>query len=177
MEKIDVLQFDYKNNSYLKTNKTALRSDVLKKDEYRVIVHLCIFNDKNELLIQQRSYQKSSWAGRWDITCGGQVQSLENAGEAISREVREELGLDIDFTKIRPAISFHYYEGVDHVYIIRKNIDINKLKFNDSEVIKAKYASREEVLDLFHKDEFVFYFESTIQVFFDFSKHMCHYSD
>lgn len=177
MEKIDVLQFDYQNNTYLKTDKTALRSDDMKPNEYRVIVHLCIFNDKNELLIQRRSKQKQSWAGRWDITCGGQVQSSESAGEAIRRELNEELGVDIDFSKIRPAISFHYFEGVDHVYIIKQNMDVNKLKFNDSEVIDAKYASREEVLELFHNGQFVFYYESTIQIFFDFSKHTCHYSD
>ena len=51
-------------------------------------------NEKGELLIQKRSEKKFRSPGKWAKT-GGQVDSGESPKEAIIREIKEELGVEI----------------------------------------------------------------------------------
>ena len=37
------------------TGKTAKRGDALEKGTYRMVIHVCIFNRKGEMLIQKRA--------------------------------------------------------------------------------------------------------------------------
>ncbi len=172
MEKFDILNYKYE-----KTGKIGNRSDKLKEGEYRVIVHLCIFNSNGEMLIQKRNRNKSTWPGRWDVTCGGAAITGESASDAIARELYEELGLTHDFSKERPCISIHYYEGVDENYLIIKDIDLKDVLFKDNEVEEVKYVTKEELLKIYDNDQFVFYKRSFLEMFFDFYKDRNHYTD
>ena len=165
MEKVDELDANYK-----KTGKVINRNEKLQKGEFCQVVHLCIFDNEDNLLIQKRSDTKKTYPGLWDITCGGAVRAGESKEEAMQRELFEELGLEIDFKNMRPAISFHYFEGLDTIYFLTLKIDLKQIKFMDNEVSMVKYASEEEVINLCKKKEFVSYYESIIHMFFDFNK-------
>ena len=172
MEKFDIL-----NSSYEKTGRIGNRYDKLYEGEFRKVVHLCIFNSKGEMLIQKRNQKKNTWPGRWDVTCGGAVIAGETVLEALKRELYEELGLTIDLKDVRPGLSIHYYEGVDETFLIEKDVDLNDIRFNDNEVEDIKYVSKQELLEKFDNDEFVFYKRSFLEVFFDFYKDRNHYKD
>ena len=165
MEKIDVL--DYKYN---KTGKVINRNEKLANDEFCQVVHLCIFDNNGNLLIQKRSKDKKTYPGLWDITCGGAVKAGETKEEAMQREVFEELGLKLDFQDVRPAISFHYFEGLDTVYFLTLEINLNEIEFKDKEVSMVKYASENEIIEMCETGKFVSYYESIIHMFFDFNK-------
>ena len=64
----------------------------LSAGEYCLIVHVCIFNSKGEMLIQQRQAFKHYFANFWDITVGGAVMAGETSAQAGERETFEELG-------------------------------------------------------------------------------------
>lgn len=51
----------------------ARRSATGKRDpgEYRVVVHVCVFDHQGRLLIQQRTPEKILWPDRWDVSIGG----------------------------------------------------------------------------------------------------------
>ncbi len=51
-----------------KTGKTMVRGEKQPDGFYRIVVHVCIFNAKNQLLIQQRVPFKDDWKNLWDIT-------------------------------------------------------------------------------------------------------------
>jgi isopentenyldiphosphate isomerase len=52
-----------------------------------------------EVVLQRRSLAKDTYAGCWDAAAAGHWRYGESAAEA-SREIAEELGLEIDFTKL-----------------------------------------------------------------------------
>ena len=54
-----------------------------------------VFNEKGETLIQQRAMTKTS-PGEWKITAAGHIGAGEDPGLAVKREVKEELGIDIE---------------------------------------------------------------------------------
>ena len=57
------------------------------------VVHLHLFNPKGELYLQKRPLWKDIQPGKWDTACGGHVDYGEPIPQALSREVREELGI------------------------------------------------------------------------------------
>ena len=58
--------------------------------EYRMVVHVCVFDHEGRLLIQQRSKEKGAWGGYWDVSVGGGVDAGETSRQGAEREFREE---------------------------------------------------------------------------------------
>ena len=57
------------------------------------VVHLLVFNNDGELLLQKRSRTKDIQPGKWDTSVGGHVEKGETVDEALVREMEEELGI------------------------------------------------------------------------------------
>lgn len=148
-------------------NKTVERGNNLRENEYRLTVHVCIFNDKNEMLIQQRQSFKKGWPNAWDISLGGSVISGENTQEAAQREVFEELGLKVDFSKMRPYFTINFDGGFDDYYFLNKNVDVNDLKLQYDEVQAVKWASIDEILNMIDNKQFIPYYKSFIMALFE----------
>ncbi len=159
--------FDIYDENRAMIGKTCPRSQKLSPGEHRVVVHLCIFNSKGELLIQQRQDSKGSWGGLWDISLGGGVQAGESSRGAVERELKEELGLIHDFTGIRPLFTFNFKGGFDDFYFIEKNVDISKLTLQADEVKGAKWASKDEVLRLYDSNKFIPFYRSLLEAIFE----------
>lgn len=149
-----------------RTGKTYFRKDKIPEGGLRLIVHILIFNDKGELLIQQRADHKKM-GGLWDITCGGACQAGENSQDGAKRELKEELGLDIDFSNIRPILTANFDQGFDDFYILRENIDTNDLVLQEEEVKAARWASHDEVFKMHANSDFVQYKVSFLALLFD----------
>lgn len=64
-----------------------------------------IFNNFNEMLIQQRGFQKYHFAGLWSNACCSHPMPEENIEQAAHRRLKEELGFD---TTLKKAFSFIY---------------------------------------------------------------------
>lgn len=152
-----------------KTDKTYIRGANQPKGLYRLVVHVCIFNSKGELLIQQRAYNKKM-PGLWDVTCGGAVSTGESSQFAAGRELYEELGINIDFKDIRASLTANFPKGFDDFYVLNKDIDINSLSLQAEEVIDARWESLERILELKKSGKFVSYKESFIRFLFELSK-------
>ena len=59
---------------------------------------ILIFNDRNELLLQQRSSQKRLWGGYWANSCCSHPRKGESMDEATARRLQQELGLQCPLT-------------------------------------------------------------------------------
>ncbi len=53
--------WDVYNVDRTKSGKTMLRGADFAKDSYHLVVHACIFNSDDEMLIQQRQPFKAGW--------------------------------------------------------------------------------------------------------------------
>ena len=158
--------FDLYDKDRVYLGKTMLRGTKPPKDTYRMVVHLAILH-KNKMLIQRRSFNSKNWAGMWDITCGGSAIAGETSNQAIQRELHEELGLNIDFSNIRPFCTTYFAEGFDDLYVVEKNIDLKDVKLQEEEVCDAKWATKSEIKKMLKSGEFVLYHKSYIDFIFE----------
>lgn len=56
-------------------------------------VHILLFNDRQQLLLQKRSLRKDIQPGKWDTSVGGHLDPGEDYRSAAVREMCEELGV------------------------------------------------------------------------------------
>ncbi len=73
--------------------KSIQRGEAIPIGYYHRIIHVWIFNERNEFLIQQRAMHLTWFPGRWATTTGSVVSGERDLELAAYREVSEELGL------------------------------------------------------------------------------------
>ena len=109
-----------------------------------------IFNDKNELMLQQRALDKYHSPGLWTNTCCSHQRDGETNIEAGKRRLQEEMGFVVD---LQESISFMYKapfdnglteHEYDHVLLGKYN---NEPVINTSEAASWKWMLIEEVKD------------------------------
>ena len=148
------------------TGKTAMRGEPLEKGKYRMVVHVCVFNSKGEMLIQKRADDIVRWPSYWDISVGGGASAGDTSRTAAERETAEELGLSIDFSDRRPVITVNFSDGFDDFYTIEKDISLEDLHLQTEEVADARWASREEIEEMIDDGSFIPYQKELIGYLF-----------
>ena len=142
MELVDLL-----NNRKELTGETCERNAVpenaVPEGKYRLSIHIWIVNDKNEILIQQRSASRKMFPNMWTNT-GGACIAGETSIETVFRELKEELNVIPNIDDLELIASYKRKKDYVDVWLLRQNINIKDLKFNDNEVQAAKWASIEE---------------------------------
>lgn len=131
-----------------KTGRTHRRGDKMKAGDYHLVVHVCIFDSDNRLLIQQRQPFKKGWPNMWDLSVGGSAVTGDTSSRAAERETLEELGIRLDLSHKRPNFTINFSDGFDDYYIVEKNIDLSKIRLQEQEVRCVRWATREEVLQM-----------------------------
>ena len=111
-------KWDLYDKNRVKSDIAVSRGEEIPTGLYRVVIHVAIINSEEKMLIQQRQPFKHSWPNMWDISVGGHVISGETSSQGAQREVKEELGIDVDFTDIRPSFTVNFETGFDDYYII-----------------------------------------------------------
>lgn len=159
--------FDVYDDDRNLVGKVLEKGTKLPQGENRMVVHLCIFNSKGEMLIQQRQSFKKGWPNMWDITLGGNSQAGETSKQSVHRELLEELGVDYDFSATRPYLTINFDNGFDDIYFLEMDLDVDKLKLQYEEVQAAKWASRDEILELRKTGKFIPYYESFLSALFE----------
>ncbi len=147
--------------------KTIQRGEPLLKDEYRLTVHVSVFNSKGEMLIQQRADRKYKWPNLWDISVGGGVVAGETSQMGAQRELFEELGIDHDFSDARPHLTVNFKGGFDDHYLVNFDVDISDIKMQTEEVKAVKWASKEEIEKLIDEGKFIPYSKHIILALFE----------
>jgi isopentenyl-diphosphate Delta-isomerase len=72
------------------------RREVHARGLWHRAVHVLVFNARSEVFLQKRSMRKDIAAGKWDSSASGHLDSGEDYDACAVREVREELGLDLE---------------------------------------------------------------------------------
>lgn len=135
--------WDLYDKNRCKLNKTVHRGDYLNDDEYHLVVNAWIRNKNNEFLITQRSANKS-YAFMWETT-GGSALAGEDSIDAAAREIKEELGIDIDKSTARlVGTKLRYYKGcpdILDVWIFTSDVKITDVTIQEEEVNDVMWAS------------------------------------
>ncbi len=149
-------KWDVYTRDFTKTKKKVCRGDKLKDDEYHMVVNAWIENDKNQFLITQRVATKPHGL-MWECT-GGSALAGESDIDACVREIKEELGIDIDKTSAKfLGMTTRYYKNcpdILRVYIFRDNTPLKNVTIQQEEVAAAQWASKKTILKLIEEKKF-----------------------
>lgn len=163
---------DLYDENRIPLGRTAQRYSRREKGTYRLIVHVCIFDHRGRLLIQRRAKEKRLWPEKWDLSAAGGVSAGETTRTSAEREVAEELGLSISLEGVRPLCTVNFATGFDDYFILRRNVDLASLRLQEEEVSAVRWATRQQVLDLVRRGEFISYPESFLCYLFDAARNM-----
>lgn len=161
--------FDLYDENRIKTDKTIIRGNKTPDGFYRLVVHICIFNNKGKMLIQQRQPFKKGWSNMWDVSVGGSAVSGDTSLSAAIREVREELGIKLAPPQLRRFITIEDNSVFDDWYAVNLDIDLAELNLQYEEVQDAKWADIDEIKAMIDKEIFIPYHKSFIDMLFHFS--------
>lgn len=153
-ELIDVL-----DENGIKTGEILSRKEVHKKGLWHRAIVVAIINENNEILLQQRSYNKDHNAGMWDISVAGHISTGQDALSAASREINEEVSVNlrykVDIKDFRYMFSYRKEQVFNEDYIERQFYDFfilrenslkaEDIKVQDSEVEQVKFVSISEL--------------------------------
>ena len=135
--------------------------------EYRMVVHVCIFNGLGQMLIQQRSPEKTIWPELWDVSIGGGGDAGETSRQGAVREVGEELGYDLDLIGLRPAVTVNFEGGFDDFFVVTRDLDLGDLRLQKEEVSDVRWATLEETLAMLENGQFIPYPPSFLRFLFE----------
>lgn len=96
-----------------------------------------IFNEKGEMLLQQRAMTKYHFGGIWSNTCCSHPRLGETLEAAAHRRLQEELGFD---TTLKQAFSFIYRAEDPVTGLIEHELDTVFLGFYELPVINFNVA-------------------------------------
>lgn len=164
--------WDLYDNNRIKTDQTMIRGTKQPDNLYHLVVHVCIFNQYNQMLIQQRQSFKEGWPNLWDISVGGSALSNETSQIAAIRETNEELGLHINLNHLHPSLTINFERGFDDIYLIEKEVDLSTLTLQYEEVQAVKWANQDEIIEMIHNNQFIPYYPSLIQLLFEMRKQL-----
>lgn len=139
-----------------KTGQIAARDEIVHRDGlWHRTVDVAVIDDYNRILLQQRSMNKLTNPGKWDIATAGHVDAGEDSPTTAKRELLEEVGLAVD--EVEYLLT--YRKETEHVLSDRKiidkqfcdcflarvpEIDLQKLKLQTSEVQAVKICTLPE---------------------------------
>ncbi len=158
--------FDLYTQDREKAGQTMVRGEPVPSGFYRLVVHVCIFDPNGRMLIQKRQPFKQGWSNLWDVSVGGSAIAGDSSRSAAERETREELGLSLDLTDVRPSLTVHWEHGFDDYYLLTKEVDLHSLKLQPEEVQAVRWASKAEILRMIDSGEFIPYEKSLFELLF-----------
>ena len=146
-------QWDIFDKNRKKLNYTKPRKSNLEEGEYHLVVRIWIVDDKGNILLSKRNPSKRG-GGLWECT-GGSVLSGETTEQAVVREVKEELGIELDIAQGNVVMSERrdgHHDFYD-IWLFRKNLRLDEIVFDKNEVIDVKWVTIEQYKKMFDNNE------------------------
>jgi 8-oxo-dGTP diphosphatase len=110
------------------------------------IAAIILENDKDEFLLYLRDNKPDiPFPDHWDLI-GGHMEEGETPEEALVREVKEELDIDLKdyvFYKKYECLTGDAYENIKYIYYGRINLPIEEITLLEG--VYPKYFTREEI--------------------------------
>jgi isopentenyl-diphosphate Delta-isomerase len=156
MEYVDVLTSEGRS-----TGKRVLRSVAHSKGLWHRTVHVWVLNRRGDLLFQQRSLNKETFPGLWDISAAGHISAGGPSREAAIREMQEELGVECKSRSLRFLFTMkNSYKSTDgsiedneisDVYLCTKPVEEDELTLDPKELMGAAFYPIQKVKKLLAK--------------------------
>ncbi len=136
---------DIVNENNELTGEQRPKSEAHRLGLWHRAVHVWLYNQKNEILLQLRAKEKKIFPDVWDVAVAGHISAGEDPITTVLRETEEEIGLTID----PKQLSFF---KIFKTHIIYKAINNNEFLYTYFLPFNGKLADlklqKEEVQDI-----------------------------
>jgi 8-oxo-dGTP diphosphatase len=124
------------------TDTFRRRSEVHRDGDWHGTIHLWVMNSFAELLFQKRADTAELNPGLWDVSAAGHIVNDDSPELSLEREALEELGITIAAKEVNWLFTLKSESHTDilhervfqHVYLIKRNIDLTELNLQVEEV-------------------------------------------
>ena len=140
-----------------KTGRTTPRLGCkLNQGEYHIVVNAISINSQGKILVSKRADYKPQGL-MWEMS-GGSITVGETSIEGMIREVKEELGIQLEekegvlFKTIRrddPPADFK------DLWLFKKDVDLRDITFPDGEAVDAKWVTIDEFESMVENKEII----------------------
>ncbi len=137
MEKVDIY------NKYREKTGNVKGRKELVSGEYRISTHIWIINFENKILVEKRSEKEDKFPGMW-AQVGGGVKAGDTSKITVFKECKEELNFDVEEKNLFYIGSYIRTKDIVDVWMVKQNIDIEKLKLQEDEVAEVRLVTFDE---------------------------------
>ena len=139
--------YEYQNGTW----RPILINDTTHLGGNKASSVISIFNAKGQLALQLRASDDKKYPLHWDFSAAGEIDPGENSLEGAKRELKEELGVELD---VEPTGDIQYKSPSDgeHLYFFKAKYD-GTFKPDPAEVAEARFFDREEVDEMLESGE------------------------
>ena len=136
--------------------RVAERGRMSNKGDYHLIVQAWVRNGRGEVITSRRSPEKKALPLKWECTQGSAIAG-ESSLDAALREVKEELGIELDpengriIKTFRSDIRRYFCD----VWLFSKDVETENLTLQEGETCDAKWVHPSELLKMRDSGEFV----------------------
>ena len=118
-----------------------------KEMRERRLPHRCtyvlVFNRAGELFAHLRTAGKDIYPSYWDLAIGGVVAAGETFDQGVRREVREELGVDVEVEKLFP---FHYADANSSLQgMVYRAVHDGPFHLQVEEIVRGEFVPLEQI--------------------------------
>jgi isopentenyl-diphosphate Delta-isomerase len=117
-------------------------------DLYRVSA-LWLTNSKGEVLLSRRALTKSHSPGMWSTAVAGTVEEGETYEQNIVKEIKEEIGLELEIkkgVKVKKFSKERLHNFFCQWFTATIDIDAKDIVFDKIEVAEVKWFSKEKLI-------------------------------
>jgi|SRR5579859_51432 len=141
--------FDILDRDGHPTGSVAPKGSALQDGQFYLGVHVYLCNARGEYLLQKRVNTKAFLPGGWEVHMG-HAMAGETPVMALKREISEEIGIQVEDHEIESImrLTWDEYHHIVDVFWICKDVALDEVKLQESEVEAIKYVSKTEMLEL-----------------------------
>ena len=126
--------------------RQAMRSIVHQQGLLHRGVHVFLFNERGEMLVQKRSADRANSPSLWDCSVSEHVKAGESYVEAAVRGMKEEMGVEGIELSRRGKIHMEYGVNDNEISeIYEGRLDDQQVTFDPGEISEVKFMSLNEI--------------------------------
>ena len=139
------------NNTGIIINDT----DEIPEDKYHYSINIWTLNSKKQLLLIRNTLNYNiHYPGFWN-SINGNVLSGDTPIDTCIKSINSKIGIkisDVELKKVDTRLRdpYHY---IYETYILYKDIDLNKICFNDNTAVQAKWIDLKELYNMIENGE------------------------